>query len=41
MSTDSVVAWVYLHIVVKGKFYPEIAVVKCANFLTVGGLLVA
>ena len=31
MSTDSVVAWKYLHAVVKGKLDPEVAAVKCGQ----------
>ena len=31
MSTDSVVAWKYLHAIVKGKLDPEVAALKCGQ----------
>jgi len=31
LSTDSVVAWKYLHAVVKGKLDPEVAALKCGQ----------
>jgi len=31
MSTDSIVAWKYLHAVFKGKLDPEVAALKCGQ----------